>query len=338
MYKINQQIIQDDEIDLKVLFSVLWSNRKLIIKITGIITVLGVIYSLISTPQYLSTISMYPSYSDGGSSLSQLQGVASSFGIDVGGTETAFHVPDIVGSRRLKTRIIEKKWDSSEFTSKISLITYWKINDRGISLNPMYWVKSLLSDEDVDPYPDWLESALEIISERISVSEEKSGLVVVKVWMEEAKLASDIANYIYNEIVDYTTTVHNAQAKLNTEFIHERQNEVKIALSSSEETLKLFRERNRNIVGSPQLQLELGRLMRDVDIQTEVFITLQQQYELARIEEVKEMPSVVILDSAKPAIEKDKPKRKLIVILSFLLGGIFSLGTVLIQHSIKRFK
>ena len=63
-----------------------------------------------------------------------------------------------------------------------------------------------------------------------------------------------------------------------------------------------------------QLQLELERLMRDVEIQTQVFITLQQQYELARIEEVKETPSVVTLDLGKPAIRKEKPKRILLVI------------------------
>ena len=62
--------------------------------------------------------------------------------------------------------------------------------------------------------------------------------------------------------------------------------------------------------------------MREVEIQTQVYITLQQQYELARIEEVKETPSVVILDNGIPASQKDKPKRKLIVILASILGLI----------------
>jgi len=95
--------------------------------------------------------------------------------------------------------------------------------------------------------------------------------------------------------------------------------------------LKVFRERNRNIQQSPQLQLELGRLMREVEIKTQVYITLQQQYELARIEEVKETPSVVILDEGKVAVQKDKPKRKLIVIFAMLLGGMFALSVTLLK-------
>ena len=108
---------------------------------------------------------------------------------------------------------------------------------------------------------------------------------------------------------------------------------MKEQLTESEDALKVFRERNRSIVGSPQLQLEIERLMREVEIQTQVYITLQQQYELARINEVKETPSVVILDEGKPAVGKDKPKRKLIVIIAMLLGGMFALGVTLLKRA-----
>ena len=85
---------------------------------------------------------------------------------------------------------------------------------------------------------------------------------------------------------------------------------------------------------SPQLQLEIERLMREVEIQTQIYITLHQQYELARIEEVKETPSVVILDEGKPAVEKDKPKRKLIVILALFLGLFFGNSYIFIRRLI----
>ena len=124
------------------------------------------------------------------------------------------------------------------------------------------------------------------------------------------------------------------QTKLNREFIEGRQFEVKEQLAEFEEVLKVFRERNRSIMESSQFQLELERLMRDVEIQTQTYITLQQQYELARIEEVKETPSVIILDKGKPAVEKDKPKRKLIVIIATLLGGMFASGVTLLKRTI----
>jgi len=107
---------------------------------------------------------------------------------------------------------------------------------------------------------------------------------------------------------------------------------VKEHLTFAEDALKVFRERNRSIMESPQLQLEIERLMREVEIKTQVYITLQQQYELARIDEVKETPSVIILDEGIPAVDKDKPRRKLIVIVSLFLGLLLSCFVSFIRH------
>jgi len=146
-----------------------------------------------------------------------------------------------------------------------------------------------------------------------------------------------MANTMYPAIVDFTVEMHSKKARLNREFIEGRQVEVKEQLTQIEELLKVFRERNRSIIGSPQLQLELERLMREVEIQTQIYITLQQQYELARIEEVKETPSVVILDEAVPSIIKDQPQRKFIVVIAAIIGGIIALGSVIIKNSWKEF-
>ena len=139
-----------------------------------------------------------------------------------------------------------------------------------------------------------------------------------------------LVNWQENIIVDYTITVHNSQAKLNREFIEKRHQEVEFELKRTEEELQEFRQRNRNVSESPELQMELERLMREVEIQTQVYITLQQQYELARIEEVKETPSVIILDGGKPAVKKDKPNRKSILAISMLLGGLIAIGYIII--------
>ena len=333
------QIIKDDEIDLRALFQVLWNDRKRIIQITVVITFIGVLYALLVTPLYKSTITMYPSGEDSGGQLSQLQGMASTFGFDMGGGGSApsFHIPDIVVSRRLKTELIYHEWNSKEFNKPVNLIQYWEIDNAiGISLNPINWIKALFTSDHGSDYRTlkWEVSALEKLNDRISVDEGKSGLITIEILMEEPEIAAEMANIMYPSIVDFTVETHSKQAKLNSEFIESRQLEVNKQLANAEEVLKVFRERNRSIMESPQLQLEMERLLREVEIQTQVYITLQQQYELARIEEVKKTPSVVILDDARPAVEKDKPKRKLIVILTMFLSGVMAAGYTLIKRAI----
>ncbi|MBT7377358.1 MAG: hypothetical protein HN820_04285 [Candidatus Marinimicrobia bacterium] len=322
------QIIKDDEIDLRALFQVLWGDRKLILKITGFITFLGILYALLATPLYKSTITIYPTGESSGG-LSQLQGMASMFGMNMGGTESTFHIPDIIKSRTLQTKIIYKKWDSNSFSSPIDLITFWEINvENKFSMNPLAW----FSTSDGNMNLKWKSSALEKLSKRISVKEDKTKLIIVDVLMEEPELSAQIANYIYVGVVEFTNINHIETAKSNREFIQERQLEIKEILTATENKLKEFRSKNRKVMDSPQLQLEVERLLRDVEIQTQVFITLQQQYELARIEEVKETPSVVVLDKGFPSVYKDSPKRKLIIIVCIFLGGFFGLFFVLIKR------
>ncbi len=147
------QIIKDDEIDLRALFQVLWNDRKRIIQITAVVTLMGVLYALLATPLYKSTITMYPSGKEGGGQLSQLQGMASTFGFDVGGGDPSFHIPDIVESRRIKTELIYHKWNSNEFDNPVNLIHYWEIDDTtGISLNPINWIKALFASDKGSDY------------------------------------------------------------------------------------------------------------------------------------------------------------------------------------------
>jgi uncharacterized protein involved in exopolysaccharide biosynthesis len=66
----------------------------------------------------------------------------------------------------------------------------------------------------------------------------------------------------------------------------------------------------------PDLGLQYARLFRDAKVQETLYGLLTQQYELARIQEAKDSPTVQVLDVAKAPEKKTRPKRSLIVLLS----------------------
>jgi capsule polysaccharide export protein KpsE/RkpR len=80
----------------------------------------------------------------------------------------------------------------------------------------------------------------------------------------------------------------------------------------------------------PALGVTYADLYREVKLREVVFETLTQQYEMAKIAEAKEIPSVKILDPANLPEKKSGPHRVLItllgVILSFACGTIFVIG------------
>jgi uncharacterized protein involved in exopolysaccharide biosynthesis len=71
----------------------------------------------------------------------------------------------------------------------------------------------------------------------------------------------------------------------------------------------------------PDAGLEYLRLMRDMKFNETLYGMLLKQYESARISEAQEPSVVQVLAPAEPPEKKDKPKKKLIVVLATVLGG-----------------
>ncbi len=73
----------------------------------------------------------------------------------------------------------------------------------------------------------------------------------------------------------------------------------------------------------PLVGVEWADLFRKAKIQETVFELLTQQYEIAKIEEAKEVPTVKVIDPADYPEKRAWPPRLLIVILATLLGVVF---------------
>jgi tyrosine-protein kinase Etk/Wzc len=71
----------------------------------------------------------------------------------------------------------------------------------------------------------------------------------------------------------------------------------------------------------PDVSLEYARLYREVQVQQAVYEVLVQQYEQAKIMELKDTPSIQVLDRASPPEKRSAPKRSRMIVLA----GLFSL-------------
>jgi len=88
--------------------------------------------------------------------------------------------------------------------------------------------------------------------------------------------------------------------------------------------------------GTPDLVLNYLRLTRNVEIQNKILTYLVPIFEQAKIEEKKEMPSVIILDQPNVPELKKKPKRMTVIFLSFLISVvIISFSLILYESLIK---
>jgi uncharacterized protein involved in exopolysaccharide biosynthesis len=115
-------------------------------------------------------------------------------------------------------------------------------------------------------------------------------------------------------------------------WIETRLKQVEQDLRNSEEQLKDFREKNRRVLDSPELLLQQQRLARAVEINSTLFIELKKQYELAKIEEIKNIPIVNVLDPARAPVRKAGPKRATNTVLMFLLTLVGTSGYFVVRQ------
>jgi len=299
---------EEDEISLTEIIAVLKKHIRMILAVPTVTCMLTIIYVLfIAEPVFTSTSTILPS-AGGGSTVSNLRAMASQFGINIPSDDQAsptYVYPEIIQSRTLARKLLNQKFDTEKFGSAQSLL---KIITYG--------------DDEPEFGPDTLEKmAIEIMLEgMIEVSTDRqSSIITLSINAMEPELAAEINESLIKELDKHQQEFKTSRVGEKRQFIEDRMKEVNNDLESAEDDLKIFRERNRQIV-SPALLLEQERYQREVEVQKGIFITLKQEYELAKIQEVEEATVVHVLDPPEAPIHKSSPKRKQSVILAGFLG------------------
>jgi uncharacterized protein involved in exopolysaccharide biosynthesis len=311
-----QYYYEEDTISLSDILLVLAKQLKLLIitpLVFGVITAFYVLFMV--GPTYVSSAKIMSS--SGGSSTSQLQGLAAQFGVAVpGGSEGAQWVyPEIVKSRTLAKSVLKRKFDTEKYgpqKSLLQILTY--------------------GDEEPTVSIDTLEiHGANALIGMIEI-ESQGSFYNLSVSTFEPQFAADLCAVLIEELDRHQRAYKTEKVKETRLFIEGRIVDVQKELEEAEEALKDFVDRNRQIQGSPALLLEQQRLTREASVLTGVFTTLKQQLEMTKIDEVKESTLVQVLDPPEAPLYRDKPKRKLSVLLSLILGFGFAVVVAFIKE------
>jgi len=100
----------------------------------------------------------------------------------------------------------------------------------------------------------------------------------------------------------------------------EVETEIQALQPKVEELGKILKTYNKQLETLPGKSLKLARLLRAAQVSEKIFIMLQEKYQESRITEVGQLGIVRIIDWAKAPDFPVKPKKKINLILGFLLG------------------
>lgn len=157
---------------------------------------------------------------------------------------------------------------------------------------------------------------------------------VIKAKEELNSLEKSLTDEIAKAVNSQSVTLSPVQASLLKDKI---STEVQISVNNASlEALKAKQaEAQENIATLSADSVEYMRLERNAKITGQVYTSLVQNYEQTRIQEAKDSMDIQIIDAADLPKEDmpAKPNKKLIVVIGFVLGIMFSFGYTLYNYS-----
>jgi uncharacterized protein involved in exopolysaccharide biosynthesis len=302
--------MEEGTISLSDILLIMAEQLKVIVLTTFISVFIAFTYvQFIQTPQYVSWASVLLPSSVGGNNLGGLAGLASQFGVNVptgvkADLSSPSLFPELLRSRTFAEKILDKKFYTMKFDKELSLLAILTHGDDP----PKVGRNTLVTNS--------LSSLGEIL---VFEQDPINTFSVIKVTTSDPVFSKKLAEVVLSELEALNRFFKSQTISEKYTFIENRIASVGGDLDTSEQALKDFNERNRQI-SSPSLELELERLERDVEVQKGIYLTLKQQQELTKIEEIQETSVVQILDKPQIALRPSNKNLKLNVLLAGILG------------------
>lgn len=157
---------------------------------------------------------------------------------------------------------------------------------------------------------------------------------VIKAKEELNSLERSLSDEIAKAVNSQSVTLSPVQSSLLKDKI---STEVQISVNNASlEALKAKQaEAQESIATLSADSVEYMRLERNAKITGQVYTSLVQNYEQTRIQEAKDSMDIQIIDAADLPKEDmpDKPNKKLVVVIGFVLGIMISFGYTLYNYS-----
>jgi uncharacterized protein involved in exopolysaccharide biosynthesis len=294
--------------------TVMLRERRVVLLLTGLGVALGLAIALLRKPTYTTTFSFLPQSSQD-PSRAGLASLAGQFGIALGSMGGGNESPQLYADLLLTREVL----------APIAQDTF-VVDAAGRAREPL----AAFFDVPDGPPSLVLDNTLRVLRRDVissTVAARKTGMVSVGVSTRSPQVSYQVAQRLVAGLNTFNLTTRQTQARQERLFTETRYAAERTALRQAEDALQQFLQANRQYVNSPQLTFEKERLQREVGLHQQIVTTLAQQYEDARIREVRDTPVITVIERPTVAARPDPQMRAVILLLCTALG--FGVGAAL---------
>lgn len=307
-----------EEISLIRLVNVLLEHRRIVVGLPLLVAFLVVGYTMLQPRSWTSSASFMPQGGGTGGQLSRISGLAAQFGVNVptgeSGESPQFYA-ELLRSREILESAARTRYD----------FTVDGDAGAGTAASPDTLSGSLVELFEIEARTPALatKAAVGALRNRTSVSTNaETGVVEVSVTTPWPELSRQVADRLIGLVNEFNLRTRRSQAQEERQFLENRLEQARAELHAAEDSLERFLERNRSFENSPTLRFENQRLERRVELRQQVYSSLSQSYEEAKIAEVRNTPVITVVEPPDAPARPDPRRVRLKGVLGLLLGGM----------------
>ena len=339
----------NDEIQLKDILiklseykTYLLKKKFTIIAFSVLFFLLGIVFALNSDRKYTAELTFVVEGQQGsGAALGAMQGMASQFGFDVGGSSsTTFSQNNIL--EFLKSRgVIESALMQNREVNKIDdlLIEHYlyinKIKDLWESdknLTPVSFHRILSQDNDSVSGEVWLS----ILEDKLVVElqSEQANIINLSYTSVNEEFAKLFVEALIEQMSIMYVTHQTAQTQNTLDFLTSRSDSVFKELEISEQAFAKVKDINQRIVKASG-RLKEQQLMRKVQVLNTTYLEIVKNLELSKLTLLNQTPIIQIIDKPILPLKSETKSIRLLGFFGVFLGGFISVTFLVIRKLFK---
>lgn len=313
-------------------------------------SLIGMFLALSSTTMY-KAVTTFAMEEDKGSSTGGLNGalgIASSFGIDLGGaggggTFASSNLPELMKSRLIVEKVLLKQIIINNRTTNLANF-YLNIHGSklGFKKNKDFENNFFPLDIKRNQFTIKQDSVLYVIYKdlvdnkllNVVQKDKKVSITTIEVKSESEIFAKLFCENLASATSEFYIQTKSRRAKINVDVLQKQVDSVKFNLDKS--ILGVATEVDNVYNLNPALNIKgASSKKKQIDVQanTAILTNLVVQLELAKITLRKETPLIQLIDTPILPLEKSKSS----VILSIILGGFIGMMIIILYFLISKF-
>lgn len=333
-------------IDLRVIFSRMWANKKLFCIVLPIVFALSTAYIMCIPRTYNSSLCLAPEINNSSNLSGTIGSLASSFGLDLGNMETTDAInpmlyPDLMDDNGFVVGLFDVKVATADGAIRCSYYDYLtKHQDSPFWTRGLYSIKNLFATKEPagkasgDNNPYMLSKKQDGVANAIRKSvtinvDKKTAVITISTEAQDPLVCKTLADSVKERLQVFITNYRTSKARVDEQYYKRLVTEAKRDYDKARQNYGSYADANMDVVLT-SMRAKQDEMENEMQLKYNTYSTMMTQYQAARAKVQERTPAFTVIQGAAVPLKPTAPKR-----MFFVIGMCFAAIIVLSVYSVR---